>query len=193
MIHPQDREYVFRTAEEAISSGERADCEHRIVRPDGEIRIVHSLGDLKKDASGRPYEMFGVSQDVTDRRRAEKALRRSQSYLSEGQRLAHIGSWASDDLGIRWSEGSGIYWSDEVYKIFGLDPQNGAPNLKQYLDAVHPDDRAFMAETIRVMHEQRSGCDVTKRIVRPDGEVRYVRCVGVTQPCTSSDRVRSSP
>ena len=179
IIHPEDREYVFRTAEEAIRSGERADCEHRILRPNGEMRIVHSLGDLKKDSSGRPYQMFGTTQDITDRKRGEEALQRSQFYLSEGQRLAHIGSWASDDLGIRWSEGLGIYWSDEVYKIFGLDPQNGAPNLKQYLDAVHPDDRASMEETIRVMHEQRSGCDVTKRIVRPDGEVRYVRCVGV--------------
>lgn len=179
MIHPEDREYVFRIAEEAIRAGERADCEHRIVRPDGEIRIVHSLGDLKKDASGRPYQMFGVSQDVTDRRRAEEALRRSQFYLSEGERLAHMGSWAAKDLGIRWSNDLGIYWSDEVYKIFGLDPQNGPPNLEQYLAAVHPDDRASMEETIRMMHEQRCGCDVTKRIVRPDGEVRYVRCVGV--------------
>jgi len=179
MIHPDDREMVFRTAEQAVNSGTRADCEHRLFRPSGEMRVVHSLADLKKDSSGRPYQMFGTTQDITDRKRGEEALQRSQFYLSEGQRLAHIGSWASDDLGIRWSEGLGIYWSDEVYKIFGLDPQNGAPNLKQYLDAVHPDDRAFMAETIRVMHEQRSGCDVTKRIVRPDGEVRYVRCVGV--------------
>src|SRR5579864_8931305 len=179
MIHPEDREYVFRIAEEAIRAGERADCEHRIVRPDGEIRIVHSLGDLKKDASGRPYQMFGVSQDVTDRRRAEEALRRSQFYLSEGERLAHMGSWAAKDLGIRWTDDLGIYWSDEVYKIFGLDPRNGPPNLERYLAAVHPDDRASMEETIRVMHEQRRGCDVTTRIVRPDGEVRYVRCVGV--------------
>src|ERR1700756_104613 len=131
MIHPEDREYVFRIAEEAIRAGERADCEHRIVRPDGEIRIVHSLGDLKKDASGRPYQMFGVSQDVTDRKRAEEALRRSQFYLSEGERLAHIGSWASTDLGIRWSEDLNIYWSDEVYKIFGFDPKNGTPSLQQ--------------------------------------------------------------
>ncbi len=179
IIHPEDREYVFRTAEEAIRSGERADCEHRIVRPNGELRVVHSLGDLKKDSSGRPYQMFGTTQDITDRKRAEEALRRSEFYLSEGQRLAHIGSWASDDLGIRWSEDLGIYWSDEVYKIFGLDPQNGPPNFEQYLAAVHPDDRASMEETIRMMHEQRCGCDVTKRIVRPDGEVRYVRCVGV--------------
>src|SRR5246500_2183815 len=178
IIHPEDREYVFRIAEEAIRAGERADCEHRIVRPDGEIRIVHSLGDLKKDASGRPYQMFGVSQDVTDRKRAEEALRRSQFYLSEGERLAHMGSWASTDLGIRWTDDLGIYWSDEVYKIFGLDSQNGPPNLEQYLAAVHPDDRASMEETIRMMHEQRCGCDVTKRIVRPDGEGRYVRCAG---------------
>src|SRR5246127_1293420 len=179
MIHPEDREYVFRIAEEAIRAGERADCEHRIVRPDGEIRIVHSLGDLKKDASGRPYQMFGVSQDVTDRKHAEEALRRSQFYLSEGERLAHIGSWAAKDLGIRWTDDLGIYWSDEVYKIFGLDPQNGPPNLEQYLAAVHSDDRPSMAETIRRMHEHRCSCDVTTRIVRPDGEVRYVRCVGV--------------
>jgi len=179
IIHPEDREYVFRTAEEAIRSGERAECEHRILRPNGEMRVVHSLGDLKKDSSGRPYQMFGTMQDITDRKRAEEALQRSEFYLSEGQRLAHMGSWASKDLGIRWSNTLGIYWSDEVYKIYGFDPQNGPPNLEQYLAAVHPDDRAFTAETIRVMHEQRSGCDVTKRIVRPDGEVRYVRCVGV--------------
>src|SRR6266478_4348981 len=179
IIHPEDREYVFRTAEEAIRSGERADCEHRIVRPNGELRVVHSLGDLRKDSSGRPYQMFGTTQDITDRKRGEEALRQSQFYLSEGQRLAHMGSWAAKDLGIRWTDDLGIYWSDEVYKIFGLDPRNGPPNLEQYLAAVHPDDRASMEETTRMMHEQRCGCDVTKRIVRPDGEVRYVRCVGV--------------
>jgi PAS domain S-box-containing protein len=179
MIHPDDREAVFRTAEEAIHSEERADCEHRLLRPNGEMRFVHSLGDLKKDSSGRPYQMFGTTQDITDRRRAEEALRRSQFYLSEGQRLAHMGSWAANDLGVRWSDDLGIYWSDEVYKIFGLDPQNGPPNLEQYLAAIHPDDRASIAETIRVMHEQRGGCDITKRILRPDGEVRFVRCVGI--------------
>jgi PAS domain S-box-containing protein len=179
MIHPDDREAVFRTAEEAVRSGARADCEHRLFRPNGEMRIVHSLGDLKKDSSGRPYQIFGTTQDITERKRAEEALQRSQFYLSEGQRLAHIGSWAAKDLGVRWSDDLGIYWSDEVYKIFGLDPQNGPPNLERYLAAVHPDDRASMAETVRMMHEQRCGCDVIQRIVRPDGEVRYVRCVGV--------------
>ena len=179
MIHPDDREAVFRTAEEAVRSGTRADCEHRIFRPDGEMRVVHSLGDLKNNLAGHPYQMFGTIQDITDRKLAEQALRGSQFYLSEGERLAHMGSWASRDLGIRWSDDLDIYWSDEVYKIYGLDPKNGAPNLQRYLAAIHPQDRASMAETLKMMHEQHRGCDVTKRILRPDGEVRYVRCVGV--------------
>src|SRR5580704_16348230 len=188
MVHPEDRESLYRGVDENLVDGVRPEAEFRIVRPNGELRTVHSVtpqrwtstpGAAKTDASGRPYKLFGTVQDITDRKRAEEALKQSQFYLSEGQRLAHMGSWASDDLGSRWSDDLGIYWSEGVYKIYGLDPRNGAPNLKQYLATIHPDDRASMAETIRVMHEQRCGCDVTKRIVRPDGEVRYVRCVGV--------------
>src|ERR1700731_4818278 len=171
MIHPGDREMVFRTAEQAISSGARADCEHRLFRPNGEMRVVHSLGDLKKDSSGRPYQMFGTTQDITERRRAEEALQQSQFYLSEGQRLAHMGSWAFND--------SGHYWSDELYKIYGLDPQNGAPTVEQYLALIHPQDRASMAETIKRMEEEHCGFDQIERIVRPDGQLRYVRAVAV--------------
>jgi PAS domain S-box-containing protein len=171
MIHPDDREAVFRTAEEAIRNGTRADCEHRLFRPSGEMRVVHSLGDLKKDSSGRPCQMFGTTQDITERKRAEEALRRNQFYLSEGQRLAHIGSWAFDE--------SGHYWSEELYKIYGLDPQNGAPTVEQYLALVHPQDRASMAETIKIMLEQHRGHDLIERIIRPDGQLRYVRAVAV--------------
>jgi PAS domain S-box-containing protein len=179
MMHPEDREAVFRTAEEAIRSGTRADCEHRLFRPDGEMRIVHSLGDLKKDASGRPFQMFGTTQDITERKHAEQALQQSQFYLREGERLAHMGSWASSDLGVRWSDNLNIYWSDEVYRIFGFDPKNGSPQLEQFFAAFHPQDRASLTEAMKKMHEQHCDCDVTNRIVRPDGEIRYVRCVGV--------------
>jgi PAS domain S-box-containing protein len=172
MVHPDDREYAARIVEETIRSGTHLKAEHRIVRPDGEVRFVQVLGTVKRDASGRASELFGTSQDITDRKLAEQALRRNQFYLSEGERLAHMGSWASSDLNID-------YWSDEVYKIFGLDPKNGPPTLDRFLAAIHPHDRDSMVGTLTAMQEQRRGCDVTKRIVRPDGEVRYVRCVGV--------------
>src|SRR5579862_6437248 len=88
MFHPDDREAVFRVAEEAIRSGTRADFEHRLIRPDGEIRVVHSLGDLKTNSAGRPYQMFGTTQDITDRKRAEEALQRmSGSFQESNARL----------------------------------------------------------------------------------------------------------
>src|SRR4029077_3029826 len=95
----------------------------------------------------------------------------SQFYLSEGQRLAHMGSWAFND--------SGHYWSDELYKIYGLDPKNGAPTVEQYLALVHPQDRASIAESIKRMQEEHRGFDQIERIVRPDGQLRYIRAVAV--------------
>jgi PAS domain S-box-containing protein len=171
MIHPEDRDFVFRSAEEALHSEARPDIEHRVVRPDGEVRTVHALGSVKRDAAGRPYEMFGTVQDITDRKRGEAVLKRTQFYLREGERIAHIGSWAFNE--------SGHYWSDELYKIYGLDPQNGAPTVEQYLNLIHPEERASMAETIKLMQEQHCGHDLIERIVRPDGQLRFVRAVAV--------------
>ena len=103
--------------------------------------------------------MFGTVQDITDRKRAEDVLQRTQFYLRQGER--HIGSWAFNE--------SGHYWSDELYKIYGLDPQNGAPTVEQYLNLIHPEDRPAMAQTIKLMQEQHFGHDLIERIVRPDG------------------------
>jgi PAS domain S-box-containing protein len=171
MIHPDDRERVFREADEAVRSGVSAAAEHRIVRPDGEVRTVHGLGTVKRDAAGLACEMFGTVQDITDRTRAEEALRQSQFYLSEGQRLAHMGSWAFNE--------SSHYWSDELYKICGLDPKDGAPTVEQYLALIHPQDRSAIAESIKRMLEEHRGFDQIERIIRPDGQLRYLRAVAV--------------
>src|SRR6266849_4574176 len=173
MIHPEDRDRVFREKEQTITSGVCYDVEHCIVRPSGEVRVLNNTRAVKKDESGRPTHFYGTVQDITDRKRAEEELRRSQFYLSEGQRLAHMGSWAFNPAGFFY------YWSEELFRIYGLDPHKGAPTLEQYLATVHPQDRDFMANTIKRMHVERGGCDVKKRIVRPDGELRYIRCVGI--------------
>ena len=171
MIHPEDRDRVFGAAEKAIGEGEHTWAEHRIIRPDGDVRTIQGLGTVKRDSSGVAYEMFGTAQDITDRKRAEEALQRSQFYLSEGERLAHIGSWAFND--------SGHYWSDELYKIYGLDPKDGVPTVDQYLALIHPQDRAAIAESIRLMLDEHRGFDQIERIIRPDGQLRYIRAVAV--------------
>src|SRR5713226_471549 len=117
--------------------------------------------------------MVRISLDIEDRKQAENELRRSEFFLAEGQRLAHMGSWAFNPAGFF------DYWSRELFQIYGLDPQRESPTLEQYLALVHPKDREFMARTVERIVREQSGCDLTKRIVRPNGNIRYVRCVGV--------------
>ena len=171
MIHPEDRESLLRATQEA-RDGERPDIEYRIVRPSGEVRIVHSQGTVMRDVSGQPRQRFGTVQDVTDRKRAEEALQQSQFYLVEAQRLAHMGSWAFNATGF-------TYWSSELFQVHGVDPRGKPPTIEEYLALVHPEDRAFMKQGITNMLADHLAFDFTKRIVRPDGEIRHVRCVGV--------------
>src|SRR4029453_2669145 len=99
-------------------------------------------------------------------------LQRSEFYLSEGQRLAHSGSWSFIPSGIC------DYWSQELYQILGFDPSKGIPTIGDYLNIVHPEDREFVERTINQMVADGIGCDVKKRIIRADGELRVIRCVG---------------
>src|ERR1700738_4437545 len=92
MVHPDDRESLYSGVDEDLVAGVRPDAEFRIVLPSGEVRTVHALtskrwssmpGDSKRDASGRPYKLFGTVQDITERRCAEAALKRTQVDLRE--------------------------------------------------------------------------------------------------------------
>ena len=180
MVHPEDREALYSGVDAELGAGTHPVAEFRIVTPGGEVRTVHAItsklwsampGDPDSEGSGKARKLFGTVQDVTELKRAEQALDQNQFYLSEGQRLAHMGSWAFN--------ASGHYWSDELYKIYGLDRRNGAPTVEQYLALMHPQDRASMAESIKRMQEDHCGFDQIERIVRPDGQLRYVRAVAV--------------
>ena len=92
-------------------------------------------------------------------------------YLAEAQRLAHTGSWAFTAAGF-------THWSPELFAIHGLTPGGKAPSVAAYLALVHPDDREHVAQVIQKMLADHAAFDFTKRIVRPDGTIRYVRCVG---------------
>jgi PAS domain S-box-containing protein len=91
MIHPEDQQTIVATVAEALHVGRRYDVEYRVVRPSGEVRIVHSQADVTRDESGRPLRMFGIVQDITERKRAEEDLRESERRYRETQmELAHV-------------------------------------------------------------------------------------------------------
>jgi PAS domain S-box-containing protein len=172
LVHTEDRAFMKQEITNMLADNRSFDFTKRIVRPDGEIRHVRCAG-VPVTQGGTCQGFLGTGMDVTDRERLTEELRLGEHYRSEGQRLAHMGSWAFNPSGFF------EHWSQELFKIYGLDPQKGAPTLEQYLATMHPQDRDFMADTIKRMHADRCGCDVKKRIVRADGELRYVRCVGI--------------
>jgi PAS domain S-box-containing protein len=177
-VHPEDVAGIVQKWHAALASGEPFEAEARVRRADGTYRaLLHRKVPLH-DEQRNIVKWFGSSIDIEDRKCAEEQLRRnaqelqrSEFYLSEGQRLAHAGSWAFDSAGFD-------YWSPELFRIHGLDPANKAPTVEEYLELLHPEDREFMANLIKRVLVDASPFDATKRIVRPDGEVRYIRCVG---------------
>jgi PAS domain S-box-containing protein len=177
-IHPDDVDGIVQKWRAALASGEPFEAEARVRCAEGTYHaFLHRKVPLH-DEHGNIVKWFGSSVDIEDRKRAEERFRRSDQelqksefYLAEGQRLAQMGSWAFDAAGFD-------YWSTELFRIYGLEPTSTAPTVEEYLDCIHPEDREFMANLIKRILAEASPFDATKRIVRPDGEVRYIRCVG---------------
>ena len=99
-------------------------------------------------------------------------LRRSEAYLIAAQELSHTGNWSR-----RVSTGEG-YWSEETYRIFGLDPRRPAPNRQQILQLCHPDDRDLLDQAFEAAVRETRGYELDLRITRPDGSNRYVHAKG---------------
>ncbi|MBW8328975.1 MAG: PAS domain-containing protein [Thiobacillus sp.] len=167
LTHPEDVDKVQQSQLLALESTEPQRVDHRILWPDGTVRWVHLEGYAERDATGAPVALTGMVQDITERKHTEMALEESRKRLEEAQSLAKLGYWTAD-----MTTGA-LQWSDEIYRIFGLDPAQFKPNVEAFERAVHPDDRALILAS-----EQRAvktGVhDVVHRILRPDGEVRYV-------------------
>ena len=87
LIHPEDRPRAAAAAAAALAGGPRYDVEYRVVHRTGEVRIVHSQGDVIRDESGRPCRMFGIMQDITDRKRAEEAAAGGRGALSHARAI----------------------------------------------------------------------------------------------------------
>ena len=146
--------------------------------PDGGKRYVSVSGLPVFDKSGRFIGYRGVGRHITDRKRAEEALRRSEAYLVEAQRLSHTGT-------VAFNATAAVYWSQESYRIWELDPLQGLPDRQTVLQRVHPDDRERVdRETEEAVREKRAFA-LEFRILLPDGTVKYIESTG--HPLLSAD------
>ena len=125
-------------------------------------------------------EGVGFALDLSEQKRAEEALHRSQNYLAEAQRLTHTGSCAIDGTSREI-----LYWSEEMFRLFGFDPQQGLPMWDQWLERIHPEDRDKFRMAGDRTFLKKVDCDVEFRLVRPDGAVKHIR--GIGHPVLSTD------
>ncbi len=164
---------MIRTYAERALAGEEVTFHHRLAYKSGPARDIRATYAPHFDASGRVRGFAVLSNDITEIRGAEAALRRSEHMLEHSQSTAHVGSWEVI-FGSPGSPGS-LRWSDETYRIFGYQP--GALEVTQALffdTIVHPEDRDAVRASSRAGVERGEPFEKEYRIVRPDGTVRVI-------------------
>ncbi len=139
---------------------------------DGARVVVASRWSLQRDGQGKPLAILETNNDVTERKYAEEALRRSEAYLAEAQRLSNTGSWArsvdSDEL---------FYCSEELLRMFQLEPQPVFPIEETFALRIHPEDRERVLQRAREAMKRKTDYVSDFRILLPDGTLKYIQTI----------------
>jgi PAS domain S-box-containing protein len=171
-IHSEDRDRVARTFTRWIAGEEVSyhDVEFRILQPNGATRWIHERGVLSLNEHGKPFRASGISTDITERKRAEEELRRSEAYLAEAQRLSLTGSFG-------WNVSTGeLVWSEETFRIVGYD-RITKPSLELLFKRIHAEDVSFVQELLDEATREGRDLDFHHRLTMPDGYVKHVHVV----------------
>jgi PAS domain S-box-containing protein len=170
LVHTDDLTRYIGEWQSAVATGEPMESEARVRRMDGDYRWLLIRNVPLRDELGNIVKWYGTAIDIEERHRAEDALRHSEAYLAEAQRLSHTGSWA-------WNVGTkGIFWSVETFQLFGFDPNTTTPTPESFLSRVHPDDRASI-ELVETELYKGNDAEYNYRIILPDGAIRYISSV----------------
>ncbi|MEP9411793.1 MAG: diguanylate cyclase [Candidatus Brocadia sp.] len=142
--------------------------EARVKTRNGSVRDVVFHKAVFYDWKGELAGLIGIILDITDRKRVEESLRKSEASLANAQRIAHLGNW-------EWNiETNDLQWSDEVYRIFGLTPREFGATYEAFLNSVHPDNREFVKESVNNALCGKMPYSIDHRIILPDGSERIV-------------------
>ena len=174
-VYPEDREGLKTAINKTITTGAAYEMEYRVVWPDGSLHFIASRGQLARDATGKPKQINGLIWDITERKKAEQVLKRSQRNLAEAQRQSHIGSFEFD------CQAGCLEWSEEMFHICGVKHEDFQGKEQDFLSRIHPDDFE------KVMKRRKEGLEVQGplefrfRIVCPNGETKFIRMVFETR------------
>jgi PAS domain S-box-containing protein len=185
IIHPEDLPNVMKKWEMNRDAGNYHEDEMRLRRADGEYRWFLVRTAPLRDKEGSVVKWYGVSIEIEERKKIEEKLRQSESLLMEAEDLAHVGSWSLD------LSSKTVTWSDELYKIFGVDPSGFDKSLEGVIGFTHPADKDFIIQIVEKAIATHEPNDFHYRMIRPDGDERilHVRLAVMTNEEGSPTRI----
>jgi formate hydrogenlyase transcriptional activator len=181
VIHAEDVEGILTRWRACLITGEIFEYETRVRGANGEYRWMFHRKVPLRDANGNIIKWYGSSMDIHERKTTEEALRSSEAYLAEAQRLSHTGSFG-------WKPDTGeIIWSDETYRIFEFD-HAVKPTIDLLVQRVHPEDRPDFLKVIESASGGATQFEHTYRWLLPDGSVKHVHAVAHALQDASGNR-----
>jgi two-component system, sensor histidine kinase and response regulator len=196
-VHPDDLLFSRTWMRSIRANKESSELDNRIVRPNGQVRVLNSRATVTLDNSGNVLRVVGTSQDVTQRKQAEAELKRSEERLAAAQRMAQVGSWEWDVVTNK------VIWSDQEYRLFGLEPGEHEMTHQFFLSLVHPSARRDAMRWFNAVRAMKKSSRMDIPIVRADGQDRIlnswadvvlneadkvVRVVGTSQDVTEREK-----
>ena len=160
-VHPADREMIRREIERSMTGEGNFEAEYRCM-VDGKEKVIWGKGKVEFE-NGIPIFMKGTVMDVTDKHHMVQKLKRSESLYKQAETLNKLGNWTWE---IKTDK---LEWSDELYRIYGLEPQSEPLNFERFVSFIHPDDRA---ERINMLEQQMKDHKLHEyhfRIISADG------------------------
>ncbi len=166
-VDAKEAETAFRQLVAAAQPFSRV--QRNALHKSGHLIDVEINGMPLLDQDGRLQGFCGVTRDFTSQQRMLQELKESKQRLGQAQRIAHIGNWEFDLVN------DSLYWSDEIYRIFEIDPDRFEATYEGFLQVVHPDDRSRVDRTFREAVERRQPYEVHHRLLMQDGRIKYVQ------------------
>lgn len=170
-IDPDDRDMIMQGVQE-IQTKDLLDYTFRIITSKGEKKILRSVAHVERNEQGDPVFIVGTERDITEKQTLIDRLKMSEKLFKQAQALTHAGNWSWDIKQNR------IEWSDELYRIYGLEPRNENISYEEYIALVHPDDREKVRKLVEVANRYGKPWSFTHRLVRNNGDVRVVFATG---------------
>jgi PAS domain S-box-containing protein len=168
LAHESDRELLRARAAAAIRDQRGFSVEYRVINPAGQVRWLHSRGDVFTDATGQAARFLGVSVDITERKRSEEAVRASEERLRIATQTGKIGVWEWDILANR------VTWTDSLYGMHGVTREQFRPTVEGFAELVHPEDRLLVEKHLTAALQGTAAYELTFRARRPDGTVVWL-------------------